>query len=236
MFHKNRLYILLFFLIVILVVYIMSMTFIYKNYKIEKFGSSTDMVAFDRPPMTKWMHPASKTNWLKLVDVENYRFSDLEFTTPNTRLSVSFQYMCLEHSTYWRNIFRFSNKTNGDDGEPDGRIPGLWVWPTNPTKKKHRLHFRVGSNSSWNDGIDTIELSMGTPMLITFVIDGNTVYYYLNNIQINKGNFDGLKSRTDSAILKICDSGGNGSILIKNLTFYDGVLTQLDIDNIMDFL
>ena len=73
-------------------------------------------------------------------------------------------------------------------------------------------------------------------MLITFVIDGNTVYYYLNNIQINKGNFDGLKSRTDSAILKICDSGGNGSILIKNLTFYDGVLTQLDIDNIMDFL
>lgn len=218
------------------------MTFIYKNSKIEKFGSSTDTVAFDRPALTKWMHPASKTNWLKLVDVENYRFSDLGFTTPNRQMSVSFQYMCLEHATYWRNIFRFSNKNNGDDGDPDGRIPGLWVWPVDtPSRhfkpdKIHRLHFRVGSNSSWNDGVDTIELAMSTPMLITFVIDGNTVYYYLNNIQIYKGSFNGLKSRNSNAILKLCDSGGNGKLLIKNLTFYDGVLTQLDINNIFDLL
>jgi hypothetical protein len=73
-------------------------------------------------------------------------------------------------------------------------------------------------------------------MLITFVIDGNTVYYYLNNIQIYKGSFNVLKSRNSNAILKICDSGGNGSLLIKNLTFYDGVLRQLDINNIFDVL
>ena len=224
------------------------MTFIYKNYVIEKFGSSTDTVAFDQPQMKKWMHPASKPNWLKLVDIENYRFSDLGFNLPNTKISISFQYMCLEHSTSWRNIFRFSNKTNGDDGDPDGRNPGLWVWPISinqygpswnrqsVSEKKHRLHFRVASNTSWNDGVDTIELSMATPMLITFVIDGNTVYYYLNNIQIYKGNFNGLKSRNNNAILKICDGGGNGSLLIKNLTLYDGVLTQLDINNMTDLL
>lgn len=212
------------------------MTYIYKNSKIEKFGSSTDTVAFDRPALTKWMHPASKTDWLKLVSIESYRFSDLGFTVPNKKMSISFQYMCLENSTAWRNIFRFTNKTNGGDGDPDGRIPGLWVWPTTPTEKKHRLHFRIGSNSSWNDGVDTIELSMATPMLISFVIDGNTVYYYLNNIQIYKGSFNGLKSRNSNAILKICDSGGNGTLLIKNLTFYDGVLTQLDINNIFDIL
>jgi len=224
---KQKFYIILFFLI-----FIILFTLIYKSYNIEGLGTSNDIIAFDRPNLKKWFFPDS-LNWYKLVKSRQYKFSELGFTMPNSKLSISFLYTCLEGARRWRNILRFSDNDGGLDGPPNGRNPGLWVRP----EFQNRLHFRVSSNNSSNDGIDTINLPLGITMLITFVIDLNTIYFYKDNILVSTSNFNGLKPRTDKTSFFV-NAGGNhgGKVLIKNLTFYDGALSQTDINNMYDTL
>jgi len=197
----------------------------------ENFAGSVVAPAFDTPTLKKWTFPDSKNTWYKVKKSPLYKFSDLGFTSPNSKMSYSFLYTCLEGVNYWRNIFRFSNREDGSDGT-DGRNPGLWVFPD----YTNRLHFRVGSNENPNDGLNTIVLPMGTPMLITFVIDENTINFYLNNILAYTGKFNGIKPRNANALFWINDSDNDGNLYIKNLTFYDGALTQTDVNNIYDKL
>jgi hypothetical protein len=228
---KQNFYIILFFLL-----FIILAALSYKSFNIEGLGGSNDIIAFDIPNLKKWSFPDS-VNWYKLVKSRQYKFSELGFTMPNNKLSISFLYTCLEGAGWWRNILRFSNNADGSDGV-DGRNPGLWVWPvTGPHVDPNKLHFRVSSNSSWNDGLDTINLPLGVTMLITFVIDQNTIYFYKDNILVSTSYFNNLKPRSyNTSFFVNADGDIGGKVLIKNLTFYDGALSQTDINNMYDTL
>ena len=223
---KNLLFFIALFIFIVFFLYIVN----YTRTIYESFGGSSDAEAFNIPNMRKWIFPNS-ANWYAVRRSSLYRFSDLGFTIPNSRLSISFLYTCLQGSGVWRNILRFSNRTDGADGDPEGRNPGLWVWPDNT----NRLHFRFASNSGWNDGFDTVVLPMGTFMLITFVIDGNTCIFYLNNILAFTGSYNTIRSRNSNTTFWVSDSD-SPNLFIKNLTFYDGVLSQTDVNNIYDKL
>ena len=162
----------LFLLIIIFVIF-----FTYKNV-VESFGGSNSSAAFDIPSLKKWICPDTKV-WLTPKQ-KSYKFSDLGFTTPNKVMSVSFLLCIMKNDPNWREIFRISNKSNGDDfwwngqNSGDGRIPGLWIWPNNPTNnpQTNNLHFRVATDSNVNDGLDTnVFIPMAVPSLITFVIN-----------------------------------------------------------------
>ena len=208
----------------------------YKSHTIEGLGSSNDMVAFDMPQLRKWSFPDS-VNWYKVVKSRKYKFSELGFTMPNYKLSISFLYTCLEGVGWWRNILRFSDRDDGADGD-HGRNPGLWIWPvTGPYTDPNKLHFRVHSKNGWNDGFDTTVLPLAVPMLITFVIDQNTVYFYKDNILVYTSNFNGLAPRSYNTCFFVnADGDLGGKVLIKNLTFYDGALSQTDVNNMYDKL
>jgi hypothetical protein len=203
----------------------------YISTSLEGFAGSNVAPAFDTPTLKKWTFPDSKNTWYKVKRSPLYNFRDLGFTTPNSKISISFLYKGAGAGNY-RNILRFSNKADGSDGS-DGRNPGLW---TNPNYQ-NSLHFRVPSVNNWNDGFDTIALPMAIPMLITFVIDGNTINFYLNNILAYTNNFYNLIPRNENATFWISDGmNDDGNIYIKNITFYDGALSQTDVNNIYDNL
>jgi len=220
---QQKFYIILFFLL-----FIILFTLTYKSSNIEGLGTSND-ITFDSTIFKKWSFPDSEEKWYKPVRSRQYKFSELGFTMPNDKLSISFLYNCLEGAGWWRNILRFSNRAHGSDSDPDGRNPGLWVTPNNI----NQLHFRVSSNDTWNDGFNTIQLPLGLPMLITFVIDKNTIYFYKDNILVSTNNFNRIKPRNyNTSFFVNADGDLGGKILIKNLRFYDDVLSQTDINNI----
>ena len=233
---KQNFYIILFFLLFI-ILFTLTFTLRYKSCRIEGLGSSNDIIAFEIPNLKKWSFPDS-IHWYKPVKSRQYKFSELGFTMPNYKISISFLYTCLEGAGFWRNILRFSNKEDGSDGSPEGRAPGLWIWPvTGPYTDPNKLHFRVPTNSSWNDGLDTINLPLGVTMLITLVIDQNTIYFYKDNILVSTSNFNGIKPRSyNTSFFVNADGDIGGKVLIKNLTFYDGALSQEDINNMYDKL
>jgi hypothetical protein len=79
--------------------------------------------------------------------------------------------------------------------------------------------------------MDTSDIPFGEVFLVTFVIDGNTINYYLNNILIQTQSFSNIRTRQNTGTFFIGDSNSPG-VFIQNLTFYDGALTQSDVDNI----
>lgn len=228
---KKNFYIFLFFILLIIL-----FTLTHQPRTIETLGTSNDIIAFDTPNLKKWSFPDS-INWYRPVRSRQYKFSELGFTMPNHIMTISFVYTCLESATVWRNILRFSNKPDGNDGPNDGRMPGLWVWPvTGAYTDPNKLHFRVPTNNSWNDGIDTINLPTGVAMLITFIIERNTIYFYKDNILVSTNNFNDILPRVYDTSFFVSDSDSGGKILIKNLTFYNGALSQQDINNMYDKL
>lgn len=195
---------------------------------IETFGSnSTSALAFETPSLKKWMFETSKNKWYRVVVSSLFQTSALGFTDKNPQFSASFLYTCNSGSNSWRNIFRFSNTTTGADGEPEGRVPGLWLHNDN----LNRFHFRFPTDTDWNDGIDTNDIPFGEVFLVTFVIDGNTVNYYLNDILTQTQTFSNIRSRQNTGTFFIGDFDSTG-VFIQNLTFYDGALTQTDVNNI----
>ena len=230
--HSNYLVVAILFLIIILVI-IFSMTC---KKIIEAFGGSNDSVAFDIPSFKKWSCPDTKV-WFT-PKYKSYKFSELGFTTPNKVMSASFLLCIMRSDPNWRQIFRISNKPNGDDfwwngqNSGDGRIPGLWIWPNNSN-----LHFRVSTDSGINDGLDTnVYIPMAVPFLITFVINNNNIKCFINNILVSNQDFNNIHARTSDATLWVCDWNGNQNFFIKNLTLYDGALSQQDVDKMYDKL
>ena len=78
------------FLILILLIIVFLFCIFLKNIIVENFGGSTDSAAFDIPTLKKWSFEESK-NWYKILK-GGYKknFSELGFTTPNSKLSVLF--------------------------------------------------------------------------------------------------------------------------------------------------
>ena len=237
--HSKYLVVAILFLIIILVI-IFSMTC---KKIIEAFGGSNDSVAFDIPSFKKWSCPDTKI-WFT-PKYKSYKFSDLGFTTPNKVMSASFLLCIMRSDPNWRPIFRISNKPNGDDfwwnGENsgDGRIPGLWIWPNNSTNnpQTNNLHFRVSTDSGINDGLDTnVYIPMAVPFLITFVINGNNIKCFINNILVSNEGFNNIHPRNNDATLWIADWNETQNYFIKNFTLYDGALSQEDVDKMYDKL
>ena len=221
---KNKRNICLLFLAIIVVIIIRQLFYSI----VETFGSnSTSALAFETPALKKWMFETSKNKWYRVVVSSLFQTSTLGFTDRNPKFSASFLYTCNSGSTSWRNIFRFSNTTTGADGEPEGRVPGLWLNNDN----LNRFHFRFPTDSNWNDGIDTNDIPFGEVFLVTFVLDGNTVNYYLNDILTQTQTFTNIRTRQNTGTFFIGDFDSTG-VFIQNLTFYDGALTQTDVDNI----
>jgi len=221
---KNKRNICLLFLAIIVVIIIRQLFYSI----VETFGSnSTSALAFETPALKKWMFETSKNRWYRVVVSSLFQTSTLGFTDRNPKFSASFLYTCNSGSTSWRNIFRFSNTTTGADGEPEGRVPGLWLNNDN----LNRFHFRFPTDSNWDDGIDTNDIPFGEVFLVTFVLDGNTVNYYLNDILTQTQTFTNIRTRQNTGTFFIGDFDSTG-VFIQNLTFYDGALTQTDVDNI----
>ena len=224
MFIKHKRNICLLFLAIIVIIIIRQLFYSI----VETFGSnSTSVLAFETPGLKKWMFETSKNKWYRVVVSSLFQTSTLGFTDKNPKFSASFLYTCNSGSSSWRNIFRFSNTTTGADGEPEGRVPGLWLHPDN----LNRFHFRFPTDTDWNDGIDTNDIPFGEVFLVTFVIDGNTVNYYLNDILTQTQTFTNIRTRQNTGTFFIGDFDSTG-VFIQNLTFYDGALTQTDVDNI----
>lgn len=220
--HKKNICILFLAIIVIIIIRQLFYSII------ETFGSnSTSALAFETPSLKKWMFETSKNKWYRVVVSSLFQTSTLGFTDKNPKFSASFLYTCNSGSSSWRNIFRFSNTTTGADGEPEGRVPGLWLHNDN----LNRFHFRFPTDTDWNDGIDTNDIPFGEVFLVTFVIDGNTVNYYLNDILTQTQTFSNIRSRQNTGTFFIGDFDSTG-VFIQNLTFYDGALTQTDVNNI----
>jgi hypothetical protein len=220
--NKKNIFLLFLLIIVILIVKKLFLTCI------ESFGSdSTSALAFETPSLKKWMFETSRNRWYRVIQSSLFQMSTLGFTDRNPKFSASFLFTCNSGSTSWRNIFRFSNTTTGEDGQPEGRVPGLWIHNDN----LNRFHFRVPTDVNWNDGMDTSDIPFGEVFLVTFVIDGNTINYYLNNILIQTQSFSNIRTRQNTGTFFIGDSNSPG-VFIQNLTFYDGALTQTDVDNI----
>ena len=224
----------LLFLILILLIIVFLFYIFFKNIIIENFGGSNDDVAFDIPTLKKWSFEESKS-WYKILK-GGYKknFSELGFTTPNSKLSILFLFTNLKGTDYWRNIFRFTNTSNDCCNKGD-RIPALWVRPDN----NNNFHVRFSTDANGNDGIDTgILFPMGVPILIGLVFDGNTFTLYYNNIMAYNSTFNNIMARDSNTVLQIADSfyEQDGSLFIKNFTLYDGALTQTDINSIYDKL
>ena len=224
----------LLFLILILLIIVSLFYVFFKNIIVENFGTSNDDVAFDIPTLKKWSFEESKS-WYKILK-GGYKknFSELGFTTPNSKLSILFLFTNLKGTDYWRNIFRFTNTSNDCCNKGD-RIPALWVRPDN----NNNFHVRFSTDANGNDGIDTgILFPMAVPILIGLIFDGNTFTLYYNNIMAYNGTFNNIMARDSTTVLQIADSfyQQDGSLFIKNFTLYDGALTQTDINSVYDKL
>jgi len=235
-FEKNILsnYLVFASLFLIIIVFIIFFTK-HKNIN-ESFGGSNDSGAFYIPSFKKWSCPDTKV-WLT-PKRKSYKFSELGFTAPNKNMSSSFLLCIIRSDPNWRSLFRFSNLPNGDDGG-DGRIPGLWIVPDNPTNnpQTNNLHFRVSTDSGVNDGLNTdVYIPMAVPFLVTFVINNNNIKCYINNILVTNQDFNNIHPINNNATLWVGDWDGVQNCFIKNLTFYDGVLSQQDVNSIYNKL
>jgi hypothetical protein len=234
LFSSKYLLFILFLIIIIVSIFLIT----YKNI-LEGFGGSNTAAAFEIPSLKKWVCPDTK-DWFT-PKLKSYKFSDLGFTTPNKVMSVSFLLCIMRSDVNWREIFRISNKPNGDDigNGGEGRVPGLWIFPANPTNNPQtsQLHFRVATDSGINDGLDSnIFIPMAVPFLITYVINNNNIKLYINNINTSNQDFNNIRQRNSNATLWIADWNGNSNFFIKNFTLYDGALSQNDVNNIYDKL
>ena len=180
---KNKRNICLLFLAIIVVIIIRQLFYSI----VETFGSnSTSALAFETPALKKWMFETSKNRWYRVVVSSLFQTSTLGFTDRNPKFSASFLYTCNSGSTSWRNIFRFSNTTTGADGEPEGRVPGLWLNNDN----LNRFHFRFPTDSNWNDGIDTNDIPFEG--IVDEAINGvGKSQWFWRKIPLEKINFGG---------------------------------------------
>ncbi len=238
MFYKKKYDKIIYFLLFLLAIFILMKIVLNVNSKTnEGFNNENIELAFNSPPFKKWVLDQSKKNWFK-PNQNEYKipFKDFGFdTNNNTKFSISFLYTGFKGSGEWRNIFRFTDSENPDsDGGMGDRNPALWVYPDNT----NQFHFRFGTNGNSNDGLDSsILIPFGIPVLVTYVMNDNKISCYINDVLVNSGDFNNVYPRSDKTTLYVSSKNyKSDDIRIKNLTFYDGALTDQDIQIIYNKL
>ena len=90
-------------------------------------------------------YPGSKVSFYYNTNSNKQKINNLDHNLKNNNFSVTVNYSV--QNTYgnnWRNLFRY-----GTDDYPTRR-PALWIHPN----QEWQMHFRIGTNHSWNDGMD----------------------------------------------------------------------------------
>jgi hypothetical protein len=183
--------------------------------------------------------PSFGSGWYKVQSSDKMSYSTMFFTN-NITMSVSFLYTCISPSKSYRNIFRFSNDPNGADNK-SGRVPALYI----NNDGTNTLIFQSSTSANQYDGITTTPLPFGTPMLITFVIavdaqtKQQTISFYLNNIRAQQSSVSSpFIARTADTVYYVGDSSAKNQdgVYIYGMTFYDGALTQNDVNTIYNKL
>ncbi len=110
---------------------------------------------------------------VKMSDFSKGDKSSFSFSTINnkTTFSVSFWIKINSVRDYWRGIMRI-----GTDSD-QFRLPGIWIIPN-----QTGIHFRVSTNSNWNDGFDfpTGLLSLGKWYNFVYVVSNDQLRIYYN--------------------------------------------------------
>ena len=180
-------------------------------------------------PLNRWYFNQSDTWYTIRQNGFSIKLRDTGIA-PYQNMSISFLFKLKNVSNQWRNVFHFTN-TNSDGG----RHPAMWVFPDNTTQ----LHIRFATNSDGNDGINSgTTIPLVTPYLLTLIFNGNNFKFYINNTLISDSNFNNILRRNPDTIFYIGNPWyyQDGGLLIKNLTIYDGVLTENNINAMMEKL
>ena len=198
----------------------------------ESFTGSNSAAAFNIPILKKWTCPVTN-EWYKVMP-NGYKipFSQTGLTSPNSVITISFLYNCLQTAGGYRNVFRFADSA-GDMGMGD-RIPALYI---EPNKNSGAMGFTIEGNP--NAVIVAPVTPIAKPVLVTIVFNAGNVKYYIDNMLVADNNYNNIYKRSnEKTTLYIGDAfyPSDGNILIKNFTLYDGALTQADINKIYDKL
>lgn len=188
--------------------------------------------AVSQPSMNKWTFQPSKQWYAIKQNGPKMQLKELGFSQ-YANMSISFFIKINNGASFWRNIFHFSQDGNNCCAIGQ-RIPAMWVYPNNTTS----MHIRFSTDRDGNDGADSgANLVLGRAYLLTLVFDGNKFSYYINKTKVhNNLSFQNIRKRNRDTTMWIGDPwhGSNGGILINNFTVYDGVLTDNDVNAIVD--
>lgn len=234
--------------IIVILIIILYLLFRYYSLYVENYDNlglvnvynNKMSEAINIPNLNKWKFPNSMNYWYSIAK-NGYQttIKDMQIK-PYSNISIVFFLQINSVFSEWRNIFHFTNDGNNccDSGKGQ-RIPSLWVFPDKTTN----LHLRFETSSNSNDGINTSDFSpnleLGKPYLLAIVLNGdsNKLNFYVNKTNIsNNKSFSPIIKRNDNTILYIGDpwhSSDNG-VLINNFTVYDGIISQDDVNQMVD--
>ena len=190
--------------------------------------------AVNLPKLTKWTFMPN--SWFFKIRQNDFRtyLRDLRFSQ-YANMSIAFFIQINNGSGGWRNIFHFT-QDNNDCCDKGRRIPSMWVFPDNTTN----FHIRFSTDSDGNDGINssdyTPNIAFGKPYLLTLVFNNNNFSFFINKTKVCQRDFNNIYKRNADTLLYIADPwyGQDGGILINNFTLYDGVLSQSDVNAMVD--
>lgn len=156
------------------------------------------------------------------------KMSETGITLPSNQHSISFMYNLSGLNPNNNNIFHITN--TGNDCCNDGdRALALWVKPN-----ETNFYLRFSTDAKGDDGFDEINaVALNNKVLVTFVVDNNTVTMYLDGVKQVSQTFNNIHPIKPDATLYIGSPWyENNGINIRGFTLYDGLLTDEQIKNI----
>eukprot|EP01006_Ploeotia_vitrea_P034020 TRINITY_DN65686_c9_g6_i1.p1 TRINITY_DN65686_c9_g6~~TRINITY_DN65686_c9_g6_i1.p1 ORF type:complete len:782 (-),score=475.77 TRINITY_DN65686_c9_g6_i1:266-2611(-) len=103
------------------------------------------------------------------------------FKNNGAHYSYMFWVKPMQRAPWWQNILHKGGRNNQRD-------PAIWIIP-----RSSRLHVRVGSARSWNDGINTRAISIGQWTHIAVVATDRVLRIYMDGNQVHARGFRGLR-------------------------------------------
>ena len=202
-----------------------------KNFTIYDGILTSDQIAeiYDLYLKTSSWKFTKSLDWYPVVkNGYSIKMSDTGITLPSYQHSISFMYNLTKLNATYNNIFHITNTDNNCCNDGD-RALGLWVKP-NETK----FYLRFSTDAKGDDGFDTIDaVALNNKVLVTFVIDNNTVTMYLDAVKKVSETFNNIHPIKANATLYIGSPWyENNGINIRGFTMYDGLLTADQIKNI----
>ena len=169
---------------------------------------------------------------IKMSDFSNGDKSSFSYSSINnkTTFSISFWIKINSIRNYWRGIMRV-----GTDSD-QFRLPGIWINPN-----QTGIHFRVSTDSNWNDGFDfpTGLISLGKWYNFVFIVSNDQLKIYYNGVHKPEYTVrfnDKIKKydpRTMSLYLNNYNNLNDGSAEISKLRVYPMELSDDFVKNII---